>query len=153
MVRIGFVDIDFATPLQLPMAGEHNRKSGRLNGDTNMGGALECNLQNVNELPTCAQCGRTSGEGWSFQFKEPTSNGAEDGGIAIKCSRCAIRHRPMLWRSLIVALVVGTILTLLNQGDVLFAGSWKSPLCWKIPLTYCVPFCVATYGALSNGRR
>jgi len=40
----------------------------------------------------------------------------------------------------------------LNQGDILFAGNWQDPLYWKIPLTYSVPFCVATYGALSNGR-
>jgi len=52
-----------------------------------------------------------------------------------------------------VALVVGSILTLLNQGDILFAGNWVGAMYWKIPLTYCVPFCVATYGALSNGRR
>ena len=59
----------------------------------------------------------------------------------------------MLRRSLIVSIVVGTILTLLNQGDLLIAGDWTEPLYWKIPLTYCVPFMVATYGALSNGRR
>jgi|TARA_B100000678_G_scaffold205973_1_gene173553 uncharacterized membrane protein YiaA len=52
-----------------------------------------------------------------------------------------------------VALVVGSLLTLLNQGDILFAGSWKAALYWKIPVTYCVPFCVATYGALSNAHR
>ena len=114
--------------------------------------ALESNLGNVNELTTCGRCGRTSRKSWSFRFKEPTSNDAKDGGMTIKCSRCAVRHHPMLRRSLIVALVVGTILTLLNQGNILFAGDWKGPLCWKIPLTYCVPFCVATYGALSNGR-
>ncbi|PKB59302.1 MAG: hypothetical protein BZY83_02530 [SAR202 cluster bacterium Casp-Chloro-G2] len=71
----------------------------------------------------------------------------------IKCSRCAIRHRPMVRRSLLVALTVGTVLTLLNQGDILFAGEWKSAMYWKIPLTYCVPFLVATYGALTNSRR
>jgi len=54
---------------------------------------------------------------------------------------------------MIVALVVGSILTLLNQGDILFAGSWNSALYWKIPLTFCIPFCVATYGALSSARR
>ncbi len=59
----------------------------------------------------------------------------------------------MLKRSLIVAAVVGTMLTLLNHGDVFFSGSWNSALYWKVPITYCVPFCVATYGALSNSRR
>jgi len=50
-------------------------------------------------------------------------------------------------RSALVALVVGTILNLINQGDALVAGAalnW-----WKIGLTYLVPFCVATYGACS----
>tara|TARA_Y100000588_G_C13653249_1_gene668898 strand:- start:309 stop:488 length:180 start_codon:yes stop_codon:yes gene_type:complete len=59
----------------------------------------------------------------------------------------------MLRRSLIVALVVGTILTLLNQGDILFAGHWVGAMYWKVPLTYCVPFLVASYGALTNSRR
>lgn len=50
-------------------------------------------------------------------------------------------------RSVVVALVVGTVLNLINQGDALVAGAalnW-----WKIALTYIVPFCVATYGACS----
>jgi hypothetical protein len=57
---------------------------------------------------------------------------------------------PMARRSLIVALVVGTILNLINQGDaILLAGS----VSWlKIALTYCVPFAVSTYGAYAAGR-
>ncbi|MGH3277058.1 MAG: nitrate/nitrite transporter NrtS [Streptosporangiaceae bacterium] len=53
----------------------------------------------------------------------------------------------MLRRSLRVALIVGTTLNLINQGDVLF-GSAKLNLL-KLMLTYSVPFCVATYGAVS----
>jgi hypothetical protein len=50
-------------------------------------------------------------------------------------------------RSALVALIVGTILNLINQGDALFAGA---PLNWaKIFLTYAVPYGVATYGAVS----
>ena len=74
-------------------------------------------------------------------------------GEVARCIWCALRHRPMLRRSLKVAAVVGTILTLLNQGDVIVAGGWESALYWKVPLTYCVPFCVATFGSLANGRR
>ncbi|PKB79639.1 MAG: hypothetical protein BZY88_12415 [SAR202 cluster bacterium Io17-Chloro-G9] len=59
----------------------------------------------------------------------------------------------MLRRSLKVAAVVGTLLTLLNQGDSIFSGAWPSALYWKIPLTYCVPFLVATFGALTNIRK
>jgi hypothetical protein len=50
-------------------------------------------------------------------------------------------------RSSIVAVVVGSILNLINQGDALFGGGrigWA-----KIALTYIVPYCVSTYGAVS----
>jgi hypothetical protein len=63
-------------------------------------------------------------------------------------------HQALSWpiarRSLTTMLVVGSILNLINQGDVLLrAGpiNW-----WKIVVTYCVPFCVATYGAYSAFR-
>ncbi len=58
----------------------------------------------------------------------------------------------MLQRSLIIALVVGTILTAINQGNVILGGDFPASLYWKIPLTYCVPFGVATTGALLNAR-
>ena len=51
------------------------------------------------------------------------------------------------WRSGCVALVVGTILNLINQGDAIvgFASiNWI-----KIFLTYLVPYAVSTYGAVS----
>lgn len=59
----------------------------------------------------------------------------------------------MLRRSLVTALVVGTVLVAINQGNILLGGSFPGALLWKIPLTYCVPFCVATWGALINSRR
>ena len=55
--------------------------------------------------------------------------------------------RNIMRRSAIVALIVGTILNLIAQGDFMFDGQ---PLnIWKIALTYCVPYCVATYGAVT----
>jgi hypothetical protein len=68
------------------------------------------------------------------------------------CLWCFLRYVPMLRRSLLTALVVGTILTAINQGTVLADGDFPGDLYWKIPLTYCVPFCVATWGALINSR-
>jgi hypothetical protein len=43
----------------------------------------------------------------------------------------------------------------INQGDVLLSSRWPGALAWKVPLTYLVPFLVATWGALltSRGRR
>ena len=51
-----------------------------------------------------------------------------------------------------VALVVGTLLTAINQGNVILQGDASAALAWKIPLTYSVPYCVATAGALLNSR-
>jgi hypothetical protein len=59
----------------------------------------------------------------------------------------------MLRRSVATGFVVGTILVAINQGGTLAAGHLSESLIWQIPLTYVVPFCVATWGALSNSRR
>jgi hypothetical protein len=51
-------------------------------------------------------------------------------------------------RSLYVALIVGTVLNLINQGDALLG---TAPINWlKLVLTYCVPYAVCTYGAVSQ---
>jgi hypothetical protein len=47
---------------------------------------------------------------------------------------------------------VGSLLVAINQGDALVAGRWDAALLWKVPLTYLVPFVVATWGALLNSR-
>ncbi len=51
-------------------------------------------------------------------------------------------------RSLIVAMIIGTLLNLINQGDAILAGG--PIVVWKIVLTYVVPYCVATYGAVTT---
>lgn len=61
------------------------------------------------------------------------------------CGLCLVDGIPR--RSLWVAVIVGTILNLINQGDALFGAA---PLgIAKLLLTYAVPYCVATYGAVS----
>jgi hypothetical protein len=47
---------------------------------------------------------------------------------------------------------VGTVLTMINQGDALVGLRFPAALWWKVPLTYCVPYCVATWGALAGAR-
>ena len=74
------------------------------------------------------------------------------GGRSPRCLRCALSCRPLIARSLIIALIVGTLLTAINQGNVIFQGDASPALAWKIPLTYAVPYCVATVGALLNSR-
>jgi hypothetical protein len=50
-------------------------------------------------------------------------------------------------RAFIVALAIGTVLNLINQGDALIAGR---SLDWlKVALTYIVPYCVNTHGAVT----
>lgn len=61
------------------------------------------------------------------------------------CSCCVSDGIPR--RSFVVALIVGTILNLINQGDALVMGGRINVM--KILLTYAVPYCVATYGAVS----
>lgn len=57
---------------------------------------------------------------------------------------------PQLRQSLIVTLLVGSLLNVINQGDVLLNDG---PVDWiKLSLTYAVPFCVASYGAWSALR-
>ncbi len=53
-------------------------------------------------------------------------------------------------RAMIVALVVGPLLTLINQGDAIASGGEINWL--KAGLTFLVPYVVATVGAVGAGR-
>ena len=69
--------------------------------------------------------------------------GSANSSWKLAC-RCAISDG-MPRRSLYVALIVGTVLNLINQGDALLGlADWL-----KLILTYCVPYVVCTYGAVS----
>ncbi len=58
-------------------------------------------------------------------------------------------RRDIFMRGAKTGIVVGSILTLINYGDVLLAGQLSSAMAWKIPLTYLVPYCVATYASVA----
>jgi len=53
-------------------------------------------------------------------------------------------------KALLTAIVVGTVLTSIIHGDTVLRGDW--PPVWKILLTYCVPYCVTTWGAITGKR-
>ena len=53
-------------------------------------------------------------------------------------------------KAIITALFVGTLLTAINHGDVILSG--LVPSAWKVVLTYCVPYCVTTWGAITGKR-
>ena len=62
--------------------------------------------------------------------------------FAVACERNTIAT------SARVALCVGTILALINYGDRIFLRYDMQAMDWfKLAVTYCVPYCVATYGA------
>lgn len=62
-------------------------------------------------------------------------------------------HRPFLMRTIRIALIVGTILFIINQLDVVLSGR-ATPFVWfKAGLTYFVPFCVSNYGLIVAARR
>lgn len=60
----------------------------------------------------------------------------------------ALRERSVVTRGLRVALIVGTVLTLINQGDLLLAG--QRPEIWKILLNFFVPYAVSTYSSAAH---
>lgn len=68
-----------------------------------------------------------------------------------KCLRHAAIHPPLLRNAVATALVVGTILTAINQGNVLLDGRFPAELWWKIPLTYSVPY-MASGGVMGQSR-
>ena len=93
----------------------------------------------------CERCGKSL-ERSTFEVR--TADNAR-----LRCLTCALTFWPLVRRSAIVALIVGTILTAINQGNIILGGDFPASLYWKIPLTYAVPYCVATTGALLNSRR
>jgi hypothetical protein len=61
------------------------------------------------------------------------------------CGYCVSDGVPK--RSGRVALIVGVLLNLINQGDALLGHEHVNVV--KLVLTFIVPYCVATYGAVS----
>lgn len=58
------------------------------------------------------------------------------------------RHRHIAVSALKVAMVVGTLLNLVNQGGRLLDGMTINTL--QMLLNYLVPFCVSSYSAARN---
>ncbi len=61
-------------------------------------------------------------------------------------------RREHLRRTLRIALVVGTILILINQLDVIVKGDATTITWVKAALNYCVPFVVSNLGLLAGKR-
>ena len=76
---------------------------------------------------------------------QPTDRDAVMSRLSQICLYCVSDGVPH--RSFVVALIVGAILNLINQGDALFGHGHLNLI--RIILTFAVPYCVATYGAVS----
>ncbi|MFK5983028.1 MAG: nitrate/nitrite transporter NrtS [Flavobacteriaceae bacterium] len=59
-----------------------------------------------------------------------------------------IIEKDIVISSLKVALVVGIILNIINQGDVLFSMQFDKINWWKLLLTFAVPYLVSTYASV-----
>jgi hypothetical protein len=70
----------------------------------------------------------------------------------LRCRWHGLVYRPVCRRAIGVALVVGTILMVINQSDVLLSGHLTWLVAAKIGLTYLVPFSVSTFSALAANR-
>lgn len=115
-----------------------------------MSGASRGSAANAGRGPApCARCDRalTTGRGFGLRRR---SGAAEAPASERVCLPCALRDRATVRRSLRVALVVGTILNLGNQGAGMFDPATVQ--LGKLLFTYLVPYFVATYGALANAR-
>jgi len=77
-------------------------------------------------------------------------SGTQDSGL--RCRWHALVYLPVCGRAIKVALVMGTLLMVINQGDVLLSGQLTVLVASKIVLTYTVPFSVSTYSALGANR-
>jgi hypothetical protein len=89
---------------------------------------------------TCNVCSRPLRAGFRVQ---------EDN---VRCLRHAITYPPIMKRAFITALIVGTVLGLINHGDHLVAGHVTRGEAIQMAVTYLVPFTVSTSGALGAAR-
>lgn len=69
-----------------------------------------------------------------------------------ECPRCVLQ-RPNLVRTGITALVVGTVLFLINHLGLVLDGHAGTAVWVETGLSFLVPFCVANIGLLVAGRR
>jgi hypothetical protein len=77
---------------------------------------------------------------------------ASAGGRDDRCLRHAIFYPPVRDRALRVAAVVGIVLFVINQLDVIVRGELTPVVATKILLTLAVPYAVSTFSALGINR-
>jgi hypothetical protein len=71
------------------------------------------------------------------------------GDVGWRAALVVCRNPTTLRRTLRIAVVVGTVLTIINQLDVIVSGNatWLTGV--KIAMNFCVPFIVSNLGVLA----
>jgi hypothetical protein len=98
----------------------------------------------TDDQPLCEVCGRIA----RYRFASAGPASAPN----LRCLRHAVFYPRVFRRAVRVAAVVGTILFLINQLDVVVAGRITALVVAKILLTFLVPFSVSTYSALQINK-
>ena len=63
-----------------------------------------------------------------------------------------VLSRSSLSRCIPIALLVGTLLSLINQGSVIFGGHATDATWIRVGMNYVVPFCVSSSGFFASQR-
>ena len=79
-------------------------------------------------------------------MKKSASNLKNHSFVSIASSR------KVLIPAIRIAVIVGTVLALINHGDKIFNMALSLNDCLKIILTYLVPYCVSTWSAVAAIR-
>ena len=83
----------------------------------------------------------------TYQAEEQTKKQAKQRSILSYCL-----ERDTLLFAAKLALVVGTILGLINHGQALFTGHLTTDQLIPMLITYCVPFCVSMFSQVQGKR-
>jgi hypothetical protein len=73
--------------------------------------------------------------------------------MKLRAAFATCRQPSNLRRTLTIALVVGCILSIINQGDVIVHGDATGGTLLKACLNFGVPFVVSNLGVLTGDRR
>jgi len=83
----------------------------------------------------------------TFQVVENTNKQVDKRPLIAYCL-----ERATLLFSIKMALIVGTILALINHGQALFTGHFTFDQLVPLLITYCVPFTVSMYSQVQGKR-
>ena len=74
----------------------------------------------TNSTPSAIHCENCQRELTATAYELPTERGRLP-----RCLFCALRFPPLLRKSLVICLLVGTVLTAINQGNFILAGEFQ----------------------------